>query len=154
MNVQCHACIGGTNVGEDIRKLDYGQHVVAGTPGRVFGKVWEAACLHIHTSVEPWDHPTNVMHLDLKQHRNYIYHGTINGYSDEEQQSVNLLQWQLEEMREKTLGKELGFSVHTLLFINKVVLYIVAQQTIFLMVVVLQSWDYLSVVVEIGAGCG
>jgi len=57
-------------------------------------------------------------------------------------------------MREKTLGKELGFSVHTLLFINKVVLYIVAQQTIFLMVVVLQSWDYLSVVVEIGAGCG
>lgn len=38
MNVQCHSCIGGTNVGEDIRKLDYGQHVVAGTPGRVFGK--------------------------------------------------------------------------------------------------------------------
>ncbi|KAG7267717.1 hypothetical protein CRUP_031607 [Coryphaenoides rupestris] len=37
MSVQCHACIGGTNVGEDIRKLDYGQHVVAGTPGRVFG---------------------------------------------------------------------------------------------------------------------
>ena len=38
MSVQCHACIGGTNVGEDIRKLDYGQHVVSGTPGRVFGK--------------------------------------------------------------------------------------------------------------------
>lgn len=37
MNVQCHACIGGTNVGEDIRKLDYGQHIVSGTPGRVFG---------------------------------------------------------------------------------------------------------------------
>ncbi len=35
MNVQCHACIGGTNVGDDIRKLDYGQHVVSGTPGRV-----------------------------------------------------------------------------------------------------------------------
>uniref|UniRef100_A0A8C9CVN0 RNA helicase n=1 Tax=Phocoena sinus TaxID=42100 RepID=A0A8C9CVN0_PHOSS len=38
MNVQCHACI-GTNVGEDIRKLDYGQHVVAGTPGRVFDMI-------------------------------------------------------------------------------------------------------------------
>jgi hypothetical protein len=25
MSVQCHACIGGTNLGEDIRKLDYGQ---------------------------------------------------------------------------------------------------------------------------------
>ncbi|KAJ8923968.1 hypothetical protein NQ315_006744 [Exocentrus adspersus] len=36
MNVQCHACIGGTNLGEDIRKLDYGQHVVSGTPGRVY----------------------------------------------------------------------------------------------------------------------
>ncbi|KAF7635942.1 hypothetical protein Mgra_00004661 [Meloidogyne graminicola] len=39
MNVQCHACIGGTNVGEDIRKLDYGQHVVSGTPGRVFDMI-------------------------------------------------------------------------------------------------------------------
>uniref|UniRef100_A0A914H4C4 RNA helicase n=1 Tax=Globodera rostochiensis TaxID=31243 RepID=A0A914H4C4_GLORO len=39
MNVQCHACIGGTNVGEDIRKLDYGQHIVAGTPGRVFDMI-------------------------------------------------------------------------------------------------------------------
>ena len=38
MSVQCHSCIGGTNVGEDIRKLDYGQHVVSGTPGRVFGE--------------------------------------------------------------------------------------------------------------------
>lgn len=36
LNVQCHACIGGTSVGEDIKKLDYGQHVVSGTPGRVF----------------------------------------------------------------------------------------------------------------------
>merc|ERR1712179_95802 len=36
MNVQCHACIGGTNIGEDIRKLDFGVHVVSGTPGRVF----------------------------------------------------------------------------------------------------------------------
>lgn len=38
MNVQAYACIGGTNVGEDIRKLDYGQHVVVGTPGRLFGQ--------------------------------------------------------------------------------------------------------------------
>ena len=39
MNVQCHACYGGTNVGEDIKKLDYGQHIVSGTPGRVFGNL-------------------------------------------------------------------------------------------------------------------
>ncbi|KLJ11093.1 ATP-dependent RNA helicase fal1 [Blastomyces silverae] len=35
MKVQCHACIGGTNLGEDIEKLRRGQHVVSGTPGRV-----------------------------------------------------------------------------------------------------------------------
>lgn len=39
MNAQVHACIGGTNLGEDIKKLDYGQHVVSGTPGRVFDMI-------------------------------------------------------------------------------------------------------------------
>jgi hypothetical protein len=31
MNVQWHACFGGTCIGEDIRKLEYGQHVESGT---------------------------------------------------------------------------------------------------------------------------
>ncbi|KAI7990692.1 hypothetical protein LOK49_LG12G02747 [Camellia lanceoleosa] len=35
INIQAHACVGGKNVGEDIRKLEYGVHVVSGTPGRV-----------------------------------------------------------------------------------------------------------------------
>lgn len=35
LNVQCHACIGGTNVQEDIAVLREGVHVVVGTPGRV-----------------------------------------------------------------------------------------------------------------------
>ncbi|XP_075213156.1 eukaryotic translation initiation factor 4A [Lycorma delicatula] len=35
MNAMCHACIGGTNVREDMRKLEMGVHVVVGTPGRV-----------------------------------------------------------------------------------------------------------------------
>ena len=35
MNVQCHACIGGTSVREDIKILKDGQHVVSGTLGRV-----------------------------------------------------------------------------------------------------------------------
>lgn len=35
METQCHACIGGTNVREDARKLELGTHVVVGTPGRV-----------------------------------------------------------------------------------------------------------------------
>lgn len=39
MNAQCHACIGGTNVREDIHKLSTGVHVVVGTPGRVFDMI-------------------------------------------------------------------------------------------------------------------
>jgi len=39
MNVQVHTCIGGKSIGEDIRKLEAGQHIVSGTPGRVFDMI-------------------------------------------------------------------------------------------------------------------
>lgn len=39
MSVQVHACIGGKSVGDDIRKLEHGQHIVSGTPGRVFDMI-------------------------------------------------------------------------------------------------------------------
>lgn len=39
MGVLCHACIGGTNVQQDIRVLEAGQHVVVGTPGRVYDMI-------------------------------------------------------------------------------------------------------------------
>ena len=29
MNVQCHTCIGGKSIGEDIRRLDYGVQIVS-----------------------------------------------------------------------------------------------------------------------------
>ncbi|KAK9675831.1 hypothetical protein RND81_11G034500 [Saponaria officinalis] len=35
MSIEAYACIGGKSVGEDIRKLESGVHVVSGTPGRV-----------------------------------------------------------------------------------------------------------------------
>ncbi|KAI8972925.1 ATP-dependent RNA helicase eIF4A [Pilobolus umbonatus] len=35
MGIECHACIGGTNVREDIAKFQEGVHIVVGTPGRV-----------------------------------------------------------------------------------------------------------------------
>lgn len=35
MNVECHPCIGGTNVREDMKALQDGPQVVVGTPGRV-----------------------------------------------------------------------------------------------------------------------
>jgi len=39
MSVQAHSCIGGKNLGEDIRKLENGVHIVSGTPGRVFDMI-------------------------------------------------------------------------------------------------------------------
>lgn len=39
MNALCHACIGGTNVREDMNKLASGMHVVVGTPGRVLDMI-------------------------------------------------------------------------------------------------------------------
>jgi len=39
MGAQCHACVGGTNVNEDIKKLQSGCHVVVGTPGRVYDMI-------------------------------------------------------------------------------------------------------------------
>ena len=39
LDAQCHACIGGTNVRADIAKLEIGQHIVVGTPGRVFDMI-------------------------------------------------------------------------------------------------------------------
>ncbi|KAJ7065084.1 eukaryotic initiation factor-like protein 4A-I [Mycena belliarum] len=35
MNIDCHACIGGTSVRDDIKALQAGPQVVVGTPGRV-----------------------------------------------------------------------------------------------------------------------
>lgn len=39
LDVLCHACIGGTNVRDDQRKLEQGQQIVVGTPGRVFDMI-------------------------------------------------------------------------------------------------------------------
>ncbi|KAG5459462.1 MAG: ATP-dependent RNA helicase eIF4A [Olpidium bornovanus] len=45
MGVRCHACIGGTNIREDIAKLE-GVHIVVGTPGRVFDMISNRRALH------------------------------------------------------------------------------------------------------------
>jgi len=39
MNVSCHACIGGTNLREDMRRLDAGVQIIVGTPGRVYDMI-------------------------------------------------------------------------------------------------------------------
>jgi translation initiation factor 4A len=39
MNIECHACVGGTNVRDEKSKLQEGIHVVVGTHGRVFDMI-------------------------------------------------------------------------------------------------------------------
>ncbi|VVC36923.1 P-loop containing nucleoside triphosphate hydrolase [Cinara cedri] len=39
LNIQCHVCIDGTNFDEDIRKLNFSQHIVSGTPEHVFDMI-------------------------------------------------------------------------------------------------------------------
>lgn len=43
LDVKCHACIGGTNVRDDMRRLEQGVHVVVGTPGRVYDMITRGA---------------------------------------------------------------------------------------------------------------
>lgn len=43
LDAQCHACIGGTSVRTDMTKLEMGQHVVVGTPGRVHDMIQRKA---------------------------------------------------------------------------------------------------------------
>ena len=39
MHVQSHVCTGGIHFGADIRKLDYGQQILSGTPDIVFDMI-------------------------------------------------------------------------------------------------------------------
>ncbi|GIX63561.1 eukaryotic initiation factor-4A, putative [Babesia caballi] len=45
LKVQCHACVGGTIVRDDVHKLKAGVHMVVGTPGRVFDMIDKKALL-------------------------------------------------------------------------------------------------------------
>merc|ERR1711953_1516128 len=46
LGVSCHACIGGTRRQEDVERLRDGQHMVVGTPGRVFDLL-SRQCLNV-----------------------------------------------------------------------------------------------------------
>ncbi len=50
MNIQVHACVGGTAVRDDIKTLQNGVHIVVGTPGRVIDMICRRA-LNLHRLV-------------------------------------------------------------------------------------------------------
>lgn len=66
MNAQCHACIGGTNVREDIHKLEMGVHVVVGTPGRVFDMISRKALRTDHIKIFVLDEADEMLSRGFK----------------------------------------------------------------------------------------
>lgn len=73
MNVQCHACIGGTNIGEDIKKLEYGQHIISGTPGRV-GDMIRRKCLRTrHVKMLILDEADEMLNKGFKEQIFNVY---------------------------------------------------------------------------------
>ena len=43
MNVTCHACVGGVNIREDMKRLEAGVQVVVSSPGRIYDMLKRSA---------------------------------------------------------------------------------------------------------------
>ncbi|KAL1917443.1 uncharacterized protein VTP21DRAFT_3836 [Calcarisporiella thermophila] len=67
MNVDCHACIGGTNVREDMKRLEAGVHVVVGTPGRVFDMINRRALKTDHIKMFVLDEADEMLSRGFKE---------------------------------------------------------------------------------------
>ncbi|CAH1759787.1 3869_t:CDS:2 [Entrophospora sp. SA101] len=67
MNVECNATIGGTNVREDIKKLEAGVHVVVGTPGRVFDMINRKALKTDHIKMFVLDEADEMLSRGFKE---------------------------------------------------------------------------------------
>lgn len=73
MNVQCHACIGGKSIGEDIRRLDHGVQVVSGTPGRVFDMIQRRNLRTRNIKILVIDEADEMLNKGFKEQIYYIY---------------------------------------------------------------------------------
>ena len=73
MNVQCHACIGGKSVGEDIRRLDFGVQVVSGTPGRVYDMIKRQSLRTKHLKMLVIDEADEMLNKGFKEQIYDIY---------------------------------------------------------------------------------
>lgn len=70
MGVSCHACIGGTNVRDDMKRLDTGVQIVVGTPGRVFDMLSRSALrMLINLEVYDWQ---GFFHLGSKSIKMFV----------------------------------------------------------------------------------
>lgn len=66
MGAQCHACIGGTNVRDDMRILESGVHIIVGTPGRVFDMINRQALNPAHIKMFVLDEADEMLSRGFK----------------------------------------------------------------------------------------
>lgn len=73
MNVRTHACIGGKQVGEDLKKLGQGQQIVSGTPGRVLDVIKRRNLSTRHVKMLILDEADELMTKGFKEQIYDIY---------------------------------------------------------------------------------
>lgn len=66
MNAAAHACIGGTLVRDDIRRLELGVHIVVGTPGRVYDMITRRALNTNHIKIFVLDEADEMLSRGFK----------------------------------------------------------------------------------------
>ncbi len=76
IDVQCCACVGGTSIREDIKKVESGQHVVSGTLGRVLDLVKRPKCKWRTQNIKilVLDEADNLLDERFKDTISEIYH--------------------------------------------------------------------------------
>lgn len=72
-NCKCHACIGGTNIREDMRKLEEGAQVVVGTPGRVYDMIVRKSLKINHIKVFVLDEADEMLSRGFKEQIHEVF---------------------------------------------------------------------------------
>jgi len=67
MGVSCHACIGGTNVRDDMKRLETGVQIVVGTPGRVYDMLNRSALHSKHIKMFVLDEADEMLSRGFKE---------------------------------------------------------------------------------------
>ncbi|KAK2962456.1 putative Eukaryotic initiation factor 4A-III [Blattamonas nauphoetae] len=72
-SIQCHASIGGSSVGEDIRRLESGAQIVVGTPGRVLDMIRKRHMRTKHIKMMIMDEADEMLSQGFLKDINEIY---------------------------------------------------------------------------------
>ncbi|KDQ61302.1 hypothetical protein JAAARDRAFT_578775 [Jaapia argillacea MUCL 33604] len=73
MNINCHACVGGTNVREEMARLQEGIQCVVGTPGRVFDMINRRALRTDHIKIFCLDEADEMLSRGFKNQIDEVF---------------------------------------------------------------------------------